>query len=51
MDYLAVFTYGETWLTLALFIIAIVALPKTEKDMQEVSDAFDWLAKKLGALE
>ena len=40
-------SYWETWVTLGLFSIIIIALPKTQEDMEQIEDDLNSLIKKM----
>jgi hypothetical protein len=40
-------SYWEVWVTLGLVAIIIIALPKTQEDMQQIEDDLNYLIKKM----
>ena len=40
-------SYWETWVTLGLVAIIIIALPKTQEDMEQIEDDLNYLIKKM----
>jgi len=40
-------TYWDVWVTLGLVAIIIIALPKTQEDMQQIEDDLNYLIKKM----
>ncbi len=40
-------SYWDVWVTLGLVAIIIIALPKTQEDMQQIEDDLNYLIKKM----